>query len=58
MVSDVFWHVYVILNAKSDEFSMGQLQFSFALELGMAKFLTLRYAEGQFFRMRVVAAVV
>ena len=50
--------MYVILNAKSDEFSMGQLQFSFALELGMAKFLTLRYAEGQFFRMRVVAAVV
>ena len=42
MVSDALRHVYVILNAKSDEFPMGRLQFSFALEPGLAKFVTLR----------------
>ena len=42
MVSDVLWHVYVILNAKADECRTGRLQFSFALEPGMAKFVTLR----------------
>ena len=42
MVSDELRHVYVILNAKSDELPMGRLQFSFALEPGLAKFVTLR----------------
>ena len=43
MVSDALWHVYVILNAKSDEFPMGRLQFSSALEPDMAKFVTPRH---------------